>query len=141
MTDRSKVLSEQDRDILQGHPDIYWEEPDQLIPEIYDITTESSVQNQILRKRTYELKDKAIKLLERIEKQKKEIDSRCGHLQAAGPIDNEAYKGADGQKRTPLYQAMKRIFGIGANTITYAQYVRALEMRNELASKEREALK
>jgi predicted nucleic acid-binding Zn ribbon protein len=129
MTDiASKLLSGTDIDKLRGWDDIVRPEPPQVIPKTIREEVETAVSQSSKNKA---IRDKASKVLKRINELQQEIDKKAGKFKVTTTVP----------PGSPLYQAMVRVFNEKTDTVTYDHYKRALKYREQLAAEDAERLK
>jgi hypothetical protein len=124
----SEQLSNSDKALLAGFPDIQQEEPEQIFPEPVVLIEEKKVgaTQRLTNTRSF-----AKKILDRIKEQEQLIDRKCSRFKVA---TNE-------ERGSPLFQAMVRVFEERTTTITYDHYKKAIELRARLVEEDSETLK
>ncbi len=122
----SRTMSSKDRAKLLGYRPIAQPEPEQLRAWIQaadkDVVETTST-------RLKNIREEEDKILAKIEELKGIIDERCAGFEVAieGPP-------------SAIFKAMARIFRIQATKITYDQYRRCIELRQQLALEDAEEI-
>lgn len=125
MSNVSKNISYDDQKRIDGFSDIQYPEPEQFL---FSHLVDGEAPPQESQDRLKQLKERAGEVLDRINNITEKIDSRCKRFSITYPE----------KEGSRLWQAMFRLFGKGTNTVTYEDYIKALELR-EQRSKEGQA--